>query len=373
MKKIKGDPINVAVTGLNSSQSPSPGIGVIHSLKAEGQAPVSIIALAYDKFSDGLHSLPLADQVFEVPFPPHQPKQFLERLAGLSPKVKIHCLIPTIDAEVAVISRMKADLEKLKIRVLLPEEESLKKISKEGLAGWGTCKAFSLPPSAVIHCRNDLLHHSRDLSFPWILKGPLGEVLQAYSPMEAGIYFDALAKTWGTPIILQSVIQGEEYAVACLANHRYEAMGIVAMKKIIQDDGGTTWAGVTVQEKELTQIARNLLVQFKWVGPLEMEFIKEAASGRYYLIEINNRFPAWIYLATRAGQNMPLAYLQIALGKKIRPFAGYQSGLLYVRVADDLVTDLGSLAGLMTKGEWNCHEKREEGSLRKTHHYPKFS
>jgi len=191
--------------------------------------------------------------------------------------------------------------------------------------------------------------------------------------MEAGVYFDALAKTWGTPIILQSVIQGEEYAVACLANQRYEAMGMVAMKKIIQDDGGTTWAGVTVQEQELTQIARNLLAQFKWVGPLEMEFIKEAASGRYYLIEINNRFPAWIYLATRAGQNMPLAYLQLALGKKIRPFAGYQPGLLYVRVADDLVTDLGSLARLMTKGEWNCHEKREKGSLRKTHHYPKFS
>ena len=373
MKAQKIDRINVAVTGLNSSQSPSPGIGVVHSLKMDSSARISIIALAYDRFSDGLHSLSLADQVVELPFPQHQPEQFFQRLASLSSKMRIHCLIPTIDAEVSAISRMGADLVKLGIRVLLPEEESLKKISKERLAGGGPFKTFSLPFSAVIYSRNDLLHYSRNLSFPLILKGPLGEAHQASSLMEAGVYFDSLAKSWGTPIILQSVIQGEEYAVACLASQRHEAIGLVAMKKIIQDDGGTTWAGITVQEQELNQIARNLLEHFKWVGPLEMEFIKEATSGRYYLIEINNRFPAWIYLATQAGQNMPLAYLKLALGKKIKPFEGYQSGMLYVRVADDLVTDLGSLAGLMTKGEWNCHEKREKGSLRKTYHRPQFS
>ncbi len=365
--------ISVAVTGLNSSQSPSPGIGVIHSLQAGFGTEISVIALAYDMFSDGLHSLLLAEQIVELPFPKHQPEEFLKKLAAFTAKVRIDCLIPTIDAEVGIISRMEGALARLGIRILLPPEEVLQKITKEQLAGLKPVTIFHLPPSAVIHSRNDLLYHSRTLGFPLILKGPLGEVHQAFSLMEAGVYFDSLAKTWGTPIILQSTIQGEEYAVACLADQRHTAIGMVAMKKIIQDDGGTTWAGVTVKEPELLRVARNFLKKFKWVGPLEMEFIKEAATGRYYLIEINNRFPAWIYLATRAGQNMPLAYLHLALGDKIKPFAGYEAGVLYVRVADDRVTDLGVLADLMTKGEWNCHGKREKGNLRKTDHHPQLS
>ncbi len=373
MKSLPTDQIHVAVTGLNSSQTPSPGIGVIHSLKAAPRARISIIALAYDMFSDGIHALSLAEQIVELPFPQHQPEQFLKRITALTEKVPIHCLIPTIDAEVGSISRMEEDLARVGIRILLPKEENLKAITKERLAGWEPPKGLSLPPSAVIHSRNDLLHHSRNLGFPLVLKGPLGEVHQATSLMEAQVYFDSLAKSWGTPIILQRAIQGEEYAVACLADQRHLAIGAVAMKKIIQDDGGTTWAGITVQQPDLTQIARNLVEQLQWVGPLEMELIRETASGRYYLIEINNRFPAWIYLATRAGQNMPLAYLQLALGKKIRPWPGYQSGMLYVRVADDQVTDLGSLAGLMTRGEWNCYEKGKKRNLRKADPHSKFS
>ncbi len=72
--------MNVAVTGLNSSQTPSPGIGVIHSLRANSQ-PLSITALAYEMFSDGIHSLRLADRIVELPFPQNRPEEFLKKLA----------------------------------------------------------------------------------------------------------------------------------------------------------------------------------------------------------------------------------------------------------------------------------------------------
>lgn len=363
MKARRIDQINVAVTGLSSSDSPSPGIGVIHSLRTVSSININIIAIAYDKFSDGIHSLPLADKVILTPFPQTHPEQFLKKLKDLVSKISINCLIPCIDVEVAVISRLSADLEGLGIRVLLPREDSLKAISKEKLVGLGPFKKFNLPQSVIIHSRNDLFYHSRTMRFPLVVKGPLGEARKASSLTEAGVYFDLLAKTWGTPVILQSAIQGEEYAVACLADRRNETFGAVAMKKIIQDDTGTTWAGISVKEPELIEIVQTLLKHFKWVGPLEMEFIKEVSSGEYYLIEINNRFPAWIYLATRAGQNMPLAYLRLALGERIKPFEEYQSGLLFVRVADDLVTDLGSIAGLLNRGEWDCHEKKKKRSL----------
>ncbi|MBI4495960.1 MAG: ATP-grasp domain-containing protein [Deltaproteobacteria bacterium] len=360
--------LRVAVTGLSSALAPSPAIGVIHSLRAE---PMSVVAVAYDRLSDGLHSLPLADRVVELPFPSHRPEAFLKGLGAVCRREKISCLIPTIDAEVAVLSRLEGALGRMGIGVLLPPGESLKAASKEGLALRGSLPNCRLPASAVLQSRADLQRCARKLGFPLVLKGPFGGARQAGSPLEAGVHFDWLIRAWGAPVIGQIALSGEEYAVAALADRRHEPVGLVAMRKIVQDDGGTTWAGITVKEKELLSLARGLIRHFRWVGPLEMEFIKEASSGCFYLIEINNRFPAWIYLATRAGQNLPLAYVRLARGQEPRPWAEYECGLIYARVADDRITDLPTLAGLLARGEWKRHEEETvQGGLRKAHDRP---
>lgn len=363
--------IHVAVTGLNSSQNPSPGIGIIYSLREAPGARIYVTALAYDRFSDGLQAMNFADQILELPFPEQQPDEFLRRIAALHAADPLGCLMPTIDAEIPLLAAMRTELVKIGIGLLLPKEESLRMASKEHLAGWTPARSFRIPPSAVVHSRGEALHAERSLGFPLVLKGPLGEAFCAASSQEAAVYFDLLTRTWGTPVILQRAVQGEEYAVAALANRKSQAVGVVAMKKIIQDDGGTTWAGVTVQEDALRRIAQDLITRLKWVGPLEMEFIKEA-NGAFSLIEINNRFPAWISLATRAGQNLPLACLHLAMEREVLPFTGYASGLLYVRVADDRVTDLRSLAGLLTRGEWRRNEKKKR-DLRKTRDHQEFS
>ncbi len=36
--------------------------------------------------------------------------------------------------------------------------------------------------------------------------------------------------------------------------------------------------------------------------------------------EINPRIPAWVYLAVGAGQNIPEALVNLALGKKVEPY-----------------------------------------------------
>ena len=48
-----------------------------------------------------------------------------------------------------------------------------------------------------------------------------------------------------------------------------------------------------------------------WRGPLEVEVMRDH-HGDYQLIEINPRFPAWIYLSAGVGRNLPLMLLQLS-------------------------------------------------------------
>jgi carbamoyl-phosphate synthase large subunit len=91
--------------------------------------------------------------------------------------------------------------------------------------------------------------------------------------------------------------------------------------------------------------------KLRWGGGLELEFIKAKKSGEFYLLEINPRFPAWVYLATAAGQNLPAASVELALGRVVRPMVEYEVGKMFVRCSWDLISDMGYLEQLTTAGE----------------------
>ena len=72
------------------------------------------------------------------------------------------------------------------------------------------------------------------------------------------------------------------------------------------------------------------------------------------LIEINPRFPAWVYFATGVGSNLPLDLVRRALGDDTpQPdfTDGYPSGRLYVRYTDERVCDMSTFQNMVTRGE----------------------
>mgnify|MGYP003590685883 FL=1 len=83
---------------------------------------------------------------------------------------------------------------------------------------------------------------------------------------------------------------------------------------------------------------------------MELEFMKSETTGEYYLLEINPRFPAWVYLAPGAGQNLPAAMVKMAFGEKIKPFDHYTIGKMFVRCSWDLLADVSKLAQISTLG-----------------------
>jgi carbamoyl-phosphate synthase large subunit len=83
---------------------------------------------------------------------------------------------------------------------------------------------------------------------------------------------------------------------------------------------------------------------------MELELIR-SNDDEFYLIEINPRIPAWVYLAVGAGQNLPEAMVKLALGMETKPFTDYKKGVIFVRYSFDLITDINEFEKLSMSGE----------------------
>jgi len=83
---------------------------------------------------------------------------------------------------------------------------------------------------------------------------------------------------------------------------------------------------------------------------MELEFMRSETTGEFYLLEINPRFPAWVYLAVGAGQNLPSAMVRMALGEEVQPFRDYKVGKMFVRCSWDILADITKLEQISTLG-----------------------
>jgi carbamoyl-phosphate synthase large subunit len=102
--------------------------------------------------------------------------------------------------------------------------------------------------------------------------------------------------------------------------------------------------------------------QTRWRGPCELEMIRNE-KGNLYLIEMNPRFPAWIYLACGAGQNHPEALVHMALGRDIQPLPNYQPGKLFIRYSWDMIVDMKSFEQVSVHGEINNQLLHDNSSI----------
>ena len=85
-------------------------------------------------------------------------------------------------------------------------------------------------------------------------------------------------------------------------------------------------------------------------GSFELEFIVENKTEEVFLIEMNPRFPAWVYLATAAGINLPAMHVQLALGAPVEPRTDYDVGKVFIRHARDEIIPMAQLESLSTSG-----------------------
>lgn len=348
---MKRKKINVAVTGLNAIDSPGPGVPVIRALKESKLYDVRIIGLSYETLEPGIYMHNLVDKTYQIPFPSAGKASLLTRLKYINSIEKIDVIIPNFDAELLNFITLADTLKKeMGIHVFLPTQDQFEARHKANLSAYGKKHKIDVPYSKMIFSTSEIPALRDEFTYPLVVKGKFYEAAVAYTPDQVVSHFNKISAKWGLPIIIQQFVYGQEVNVTAIGDGKGNVIGAVPMRKQYITDKGKAWSGISIDDKELMAMTRKLFKSTKWRGGMELEIIK-TSEGRYYLLEINPRFPAWVYLAVGCGQNHPEALVSLALGKKVTPFKKYDVGKLFVRYSYDLIVGLDEFEKISTLGE----------------------
>ena len=342
---------NIAVTGLNATDNPGPGVTVVRALQMAKEFTGNIIGLTYDGLDPGLYHEPLnLAGAFILPYPSHGTEALLERLRYVHSVMPIDVLIPTLDAELPAMIAIEDELHKMGIHTYLPTRDQLDLRSKVRLADLGRTGQLRIPKQVVISDVQDIYALEDTLTYPLLIKGVFYGAQICQSVDEAVSAFHHTTAKWGIPVIAQKFHDGDEYDVVAVGDGLGNMVGAVPMKKLYITDKGKAWAGVVVRDPELMRVAQQFIALTKWRGPCEVEVMRTVES-KYYLIVVNPRFPAWTVLSAGAGQNLPWAVAQLAMGDVVAPMTEFKSGVMFVRIAIDQITSIEKFQQITTAGE----------------------
>ena len=340
--------VRVAVSGINAVDNPGPGVGIAKSLK-EGDRELQVYGLAYDAMEPGIYMDWLIDKSFIMPYPSEGEELFINRLLYIKERHGLDAVIPALDAELPLFIKGAQYLETVGIKTFLPTQEQFKLRSKDKLPEVAEKIGVKVPKTFTVTSYEELSKAVSELGFPVMIKGIFYKAYKAQNMAQATSYFNAIVSEWGYPIIVQEVVSGEEMNVVGVGDGEGGHFGVVGIKKLWITSLGKIWTGVTVKNENLLNAAQSFVSAYRWRGAFEFECIVNGSD--IYLIEINPRFPAWVYFSTGVGVNLPYRLLQAALGQEPDKSWDYEAGKLYVRFTDDLVTDMERFQKIVTLGE----------------------
>lgn len=351
MNTIKKKPTFViAVTGLNAIDSPGPGVAVIRAIRDCKDFDTRIIGLSYESLEPGLYMHDLIDKSYQIPYPSAGTDSLWERLKYIHQKEHLQLIIPNFDAELFNFIKLENQLRQNGIATYLPDLKQLESRDKVKLLDFGKNHGFYVPEDYIIHEFKELRKAVDDFEFPMVIKGKFYDAFIVNSTDQAEKAFFKIQSKWGLPVIVQKFIKGTEINIAALGDGEGGAISIVPMRKLYITDKGKAWAGVTLHDESLIALARKFIAETRWRGGCELE-IMLSPDGKPYIMEVNPRFPAWIYLTAAAGHNQPAALVKLAFGHKIEPFGEYEVGKIFIRYAWDLITDINVFHKISGNGE----------------------
>jgi carbamoyl-phosphate synthase large subunit len=340
--------IHVAISGINASDNPGPGVPVARSLLATS-ADIKTIGLSYDLHDAGNYLDDKFDSCFILPYPSGGWDGIIAKLRHIKQTIGLDVIIPCLDAELPLYIKYQDALASEGIHTFLPTAGQFKQRTKENLAQLSKDLDLHHPQTHGVINIEQLQSALDEIQLPVYVKGNYYEAYPAFTNYEAIGHFTKIANKWGFPVLVQEVVTGEELNVVGVGDGKGGTAGLVAIKKLTTTSLGKIWNGVTIQNPALLDAAKMFVKISNWRGPFELECIVE--DDRVTLIEINPRFPAWVYFATGIGINLPEKLVQLAMGEPYTQAPDFAAGKLYIRHTSEQICDISNLSLLACSGE----------------------
>lgn len=360
--------LTIAVTGMNAVDNPGPGVPVVRSLREAYSSNLRIVGLCYGSLEPGAYMNDIVDASYLLPYPHEGEETMFNRLSYIQQQEHIDVLIPNLDAELFPFIQLSDRLRSLGIRMVLPTNEQFELRQKDKLSLMAESMKINVPRYLACHSfqeyQNHLSKFPSDFQYPVVVKGRYYEAYVAQNYAQVETHFNHLAMKWGYPVIVQQFVAGTEFNVVGNGDGRGNLISMVAMRKMFVTEKGKAWSGITVEDEALQRFAADFVKATSWHGPFELELMK-GEEGVFYLIEVNPRFPAWVYLATAVGQNIPKQVVQMAMNEQVESYNAYEVGKMFVRYSWDMIVDHDEYGSFSVKGEKKAERSDADDSNRK--------
>ena len=343
-------PKRVAVTGMNARpDNPGPGVAVARCLREARNFDGHIIGLGYEALDPGLYLPQYCDSGYLLPYPSSGDHAFLERFAEIVEKESIDALVPCLDAELPSICRLTGSLQDMGVTTFVPESEQLALRNKDRLEELASHAGIDCPKTKAITSGDFFRTPGDGWQYPMVVKGIFYDAAVVDNEQEAVAAFERISQRWGLPVLVQRFLDGEEVNLTAVGDGEGKLLGTVMMRKLAVTDKGKAWAGVSIVDENLYEASRALVAATKWRGPLEVE-VMISERNHYSLIEINPRFPAWIYLSQGAGTNLLEILLRLMAGETVEESPPAPAGIFYIRHAEDNTFPLSMYESVVVRG-----------------------
>ena len=128
--------------------------------------------------------------------------------------------------------------------------------------------------------------------------------------------------------VIQETVPGEIHD-CCMLYERGTLKAVLTQLRLrtLEPTGGIGVVNVTTDVPEIKLASHRLMDRLNWHGPAQVEWIRDARSGTYRLLEINPRFWGTLELATDAGINFPGLTVDMLGGKDVGLMNQYRVGI----------------------------------------------
>lgn len=338
--------LRIAVTGMHRGDNPQPGSSIVSSIRRRWP-DAFIVGLVYDAYESGIYAADGPDICHVMPNAVAGLDTYLERLAEVRAQDSFDLLIPTLDAEIDLLAGTEEILAGLGIRVVLPDVKTLARCGKAKLPALAADCGVEVPETAVVKDLGEAREQAQTMGYPVFVKGHFYDAIFAGGPEALTAAGAGILADWGPPLILQKPLRGNEFNVLGLGDGKGGLLGSCAVRKLILTDKGKGNGSIIVRDARLDEITLRIIAETHWIGPFELEFIRDHRDNDYRLIEINPRFPAWVGFPAQLGANFAAAWVEWMTTGRCEPLPDLTPGRFFIRHQTEVTGDIGQLSAML--------------------------
>jgi predicted ATP-grasp superfamily ATP-dependent carboligase len=313
-----GERAPVVVTGSEFAA----GLALLRAVRAGGDAPIAAVTR-----SDALGAISRAAHAVEVVHDPSgDPAAFARDIGAVAVRYGAPVL-PGTEPALRALAHHRDELPGSVVTGCPPAAIVDRVLAKNALDDLAAAGGLRTPPTRVLTAETA---DRWDGGFPAVVKPISSHVPQSdgtlkHGPVsrvpDAAGLAAALAALPGGRGLVQPYLVGDQRTVDGLA---WDGEVVAVAQKTGDrtwppDCGVLSYGRIVASDAELERCCRKMLADARWSGLFNLQFL-DAPGGRF-LIDFNPR--AWNSLAVQveAGANMPAAWVDLLLGRPMRPAA----------------------------------------------------